>query len=167
MLALPPKWRYRIAPAMSKEFFRAHFFPERHSRGEYFTNSLNYYLASLVFNAFPFPQREAGARQTMRYAGELTSEGWCIVIFPEGKITETGAIGPFLPGVGLLASKLDVPVVPVRLEGVSAVLPRGAKMARPGRVTVRFGSPLRLKGDDYGSLAKEVEAAVRALGPNS
>ena len=35
------------------------------------TNSLNYYLAALFFNAFPLPQREAGARQTLRYIGEL------------------------------------------------------------------------------------------------
>jgi long-chain acyl-CoA synthetase len=163
MLALPPKWRYRIAPAMSKEFFRAHFYPERHSKREHFSNSLNYYLASLLFNAFPFPQREAGARQTMRYAGELTSEGWCIVIFPEGRITDAGEIAAFQPGVGLMASKLDVPVVPVRLDGLTRVLPRGSKMARPGRVTVRFGPPLRLRGEDYSALAREVERAVRAL----
>ena len=30
MHALPAKWRYRVAPAMSKEFFDAHFHPERH-----------------------------------------------------------------------------------------------------------------------------------------
>ena len=35
------------------------------------TNSANYYLASLFFNAFPLPQREAGTRQTLRYIGDL------------------------------------------------------------------------------------------------
>ena len=163
MLALPPKWRYRVAPAMSKEFFRAHFFPGQFSLRERFTNGLNYYLAALVFNAFPFPQREAGARQTMRYTGELTSEGWCIVIFPEGKITDTGEIAPFQSGVGLLASKLNVPVVPVRLVGLDQVLHRGWKMARPGRVEVRFGKPLRLEGEDYAALARKVEQAVKEL----
>jgi long-chain acyl-CoA synthetase len=163
MLALPPRWRYRMAPAMSKEFFRAHFFPDRFSKREWFTNSLNYYLAALLFNAFPFPQREAGARQTMRYAGELTSEGWCIVIFPEGKISVTGEIGPFQSGVGLLASRLDVPVVPVRLEGLNRVLPRGSKFPHPGRVEVRFGKPLRLCGEDYAALARQVEDEVRRL----
>jgi long-chain acyl-CoA synthetase len=163
MLALPSKWRYRIAPAMSKEFFRAHFFPKQHSIRERFTNSLNYYLGALVFNAFPFPQREAGARQTMRYTGDLASEGWCIVIFPEGKISETGDIARFQSGVGLLASKLDVPVVPVRLIGLNEVLHRTWKMARPGRVEVRFGKPLRLHGEDYAELAKQVEIAVREL----
>jgi long-chain acyl-CoA synthetase len=163
MHGLPREWRYRIAPAMSKEFFDAHFHPERHSFGERFTNGLNYYLSSLVFNAFPFPQREAGARQTLRYAGELVSEGWCIVIFPEGRITDTGEIGRFMPGVGMMASRLNVPVVPVRLIGLDKVLHRTWRMAVPGRVTVKFGAPLRLEGDDYAALAKQVEEAVRAL----
>jgi len=99
----------------------------------------------------------------MRYAGDLTSEGWCIVIFPEGKISETGEIASFQPGVGLLASRLGVPVVPVRMEGVDRVLHRTWKMARPGRVWVRFGKPLYLEGEDYAALARQVEDAVRAL----
>jgi long-chain acyl-CoA synthetase len=163
LMALPSKWRYRVAPAMSKEFFDAHFHPERHRSRSRFTNSLNYYLASLLFNAFPLPQREAGARQTLLYAGELESEGQCVLIFPEGRITDTGEIAPFQPGVGLLASRLRVPVVPVRLRGLDAVLHRTWKMARPGRVEVRFGKPLRLDGDDYAALAARVEEAVRQL----
>ena len=54
------------------------------SRGAWFTNSLNYYLAAFFFNAFPLPQREAGARQTLRYIGELTGDGYSVLIFPEG-----------------------------------------------------------------------------------
>jgi long-chain acyl-CoA synthetase len=163
MLALPSRWRYRIAPAMSKEFFKAHFFPRQHKWHDRFTNSLNYYLGALVFNAFPIPQRETGARQTMRYAGELASEGWCIVIFPEGRISDTGEIAPFQPGVGMLASRLNLPVVPVRLEGLDKVLHRTWKFPSPGRVTVKFGPALRLPGDDYASLARQVEEAVKSL----
>jgi hypothetical protein len=36
-------------------------------------------------------------------------------------------------------------------------------MARPGRVRVVFGAPMRLTGDDYAALAHQVENAVRAL----
>ena len=66
----------------------------------WFTNSLNYYLAALFFNAFPLPQREAGTRQTLRYIGELVGDGYSVLIFPEGRRTETGEIGRFQPGVG-------------------------------------------------------------------
>ena len=54
------------------------------TRVAWFTNSLNYYLAALFFNAFPLPQREAGARQTLRYIGELLADGFSVLIFPGG-----------------------------------------------------------------------------------
>ena len=163
MAALPAKWRYRLAPAMGKEMFAAHFFPAQHGRAAWFTNSLNYYLAVLFFNAFPLPQREAGARQTLRYIGELMADGMSVLIFPEGRRAETGAIDTFRPGIGMIASRLGAPVVPVRLEGVHNVLRVGWRMAKPGRVRIAFGAPMDLVGDDYQALAKQVEDAVRAL----
>jgi long-chain acyl-CoA synthetase len=161
--ALPARLRYRVAPAMAKEFFKAHFFPTQHGRIEWALNSLNYYLAALFFNAFPLPQREAGARQTLRYIGQVLEGGDSVLIFPEGKRTDTGEIDRFRPGIGMIASRLGVPVVPVRLEGLEKVLHQSWVMARPGRVRVAFGEPIWLTGDDYEALAARVEAAVRAL----
>jgi long-chain acyl-CoA synthetase len=161
--ALPPRWRYRVAPAMAKEFFKAHFFPNEYGRRAWFTNSLNYYLAALVFNAFPLPQREAGARQTLRYVGDLLGAGYSVLIFPEGRRTERGEIDRFRPGIGMIASRLDVSVVPVRLEGLDKVLHHTWRMAQPGPARVAFGSPLTLTGEDYEALARQVEEAVRRL----
>ena len=162
--SLPPRWRYRTAIAMAKEFFKAHFFPERHGRKAWATNSLNYYLSSLFFNAFPLPQREAGTRQTLRYIGDLLSGGWSVLIFPEGKRTDQGEINPFRPGIGMIGARLGVPVVPIRLIGLEQVLHHSWKMAKPGPAKVVFGKPLMLTGDDYPALAKQVEDAVRRLG---
>jgi 1-acyl-sn-glycerol-3-phosphate acyltransferase len=163
MAALPARWRYAVAPAMLKEMFAAHFFPAQHTRGQWFRNSLNYYLAVLFFNAFPLPQREAGARQTLRYIGELLGEGTSVMIFPEGRRSATGAIDAFRPGIGMIASRLRARVVPVRIDGLQNVLRVGWRMATPGRVRVAFGAPMELVGDDYQALAKQVEDAVRAL----
>jgi long-chain acyl-CoA synthetase len=163
LAALPGRYRYRLAPAMAKEFFKAHFFPEQFGRRAWFTNSLNYYLASLFFNAFPLPQREAGARQTLRYIGELFGQGYSVLIFPEGLRTQAGEIGAFRAGVGMIASRLGVPVVPIRLEGLDKVLHQKAKMATPGQVRVAFGPPLHLEGDDFAALARQVEEAVKRL----
>jgi long-chain acyl-CoA synthetase len=163
LMALPPRWRYRVAPAMAKEFFRAHFYPRQFSRTAFVTNSLNYYLASLFFNAFPLPQREAGTRQTLRYMGELVSDGYSILIFPEGRRTGGGEIDRFLPGVGMAAARLQVPVVPVRLDGVDQILHQSWKFPRRGTARVAFGRPLRLSGSNYAELAREVEEAVRQL----
>jgi long-chain acyl-CoA synthetase len=163
LTALPPRWRYRTATAMAKEFFKAHFFPDQYGRAAWFTNSLNYYLAALMFNAFPLPQREAGARQTLQYIGDLIANDWSVLIFPEGKRSDHGEINRFMPGVGMIASRLGVPVVPVRIVGLDHVLHHTWRMARPGRVRVIFGAPLHLTGDDYEALAKQVETAVRDL----
>jgi long-chain acyl-CoA synthetase len=163
LAALPAKWRRRVATAMAKEFFKAHFFPEGYSRGKRFTRSLEYYLSAAVFNTFPLPQREAGARQTLRYAGELISNGFSVLIFPEGKRTDHGEIAPFRPGVGMMAARLGVPVIPVRLEGIDRVLHHTWKMATPGPVRVIFGPPMQLSGDDYVDLTAQVESAVRKL----
>jgi len=155
--ALPARWRYRVAPAMRKEFFEEHF------HGHSFTNSLNYYLSSLFFNAFPIPQREPGALATLRYIGELSHEKWCLLIFPEGIMTDAGEIRTFQPGVGMIAAKLGIPVVPVRIRGMDRVLHKSWKMARPGRVEIHFGPALHLTCDDYRALARQVEEAVRKL----
>jgi long-chain acyl-CoA synthetase len=163
LAALPLRWRTLIAPAMSKEYFTAHFHPKGFSLGKRFTNSLQYYLSALFFNAFPIPQRESGTRQTMRYMGDLVSEGWSVLIFPEGDRTNAGEIKRFQPGIGMIASRLAVPVIPVRIVGLDRVLHKTARHATRAPVEVIFGEPLRLQGEDYATLAKNVEAAVRAL----
>ena len=163
LAALPGPLRRRVAVAMAKEFFDAHFHPGVHSRRQRLAAGTLYYLAALFFNAFPLPQREAGARRTLRYIGELVSEGWSVLIFPEGRRTDAGEISEFKPGVGMIGSRLDVPVVPVRLEGVDRVLHQSWRMARRGRVRVAFGLPIRLDGEDYAELARRVESAVRGV----
>ena len=88
LAALPGRVARAIAPAMAKEFFKAHFFPDGLSVAAGVHQPLNYYLAAFFFNAFPLPQREAGARQTLHYIGELTGDG---------------LVGPDLPGGRALA----------------------------------------------------------------
>ena len=161
--ALPGRWRARVAPAILKEFFKAHFFPADYTWRQWFTNSLNYYLAAFYFNGFPLPQREAGARQTLKYIGELAGDGWSVLIFPEGVRSTTGDIREFRGGIGMIASRLELPVIPVRIDGVDRVLPTGSQVMRMARVRVAFGAPLRLRGEDYAALAREVENKVRAL----
>jgi long-chain acyl-CoA synthetase len=157
LAALPPRWRYRLAPAVRKEFFEEHF------HGRSFTNSLNYYLSTWLFNCFPIPQREPGALETLRYMGELANEKWCVLIFPEGRMSRDAEVAPFQPGVGMMASKLEIPVVPIRIHGLNRVLNPDWKMARMGRVRIAIGPPLHLAGTNYLHLAKQVEAAVRRL----
>ncbi len=77
--------------------------------------------------------------------------------------SETGDIKTFRGGIGMIGSRLSLPIVPVRLEGVDRVLHTSWKMAKPGPVSVTFGAPIHLSGDNYADLAKQVEQAVRDL----
>jgi 1-acyl-sn-glycerol-3-phosphate acyltransferase len=163
LLALPARRRYWLATAMAKEFFTAHFNRREYGWRAWFTNSLNYYAACAFFNTFPLPQREAGARQTLRYMGEIAGDGYSILLFPEGKRTLNGAIDRFRPGVGMIGARLDLPVVPVRLEGLVKVLHQRSRWPTSGPVRVAFGPALRLTGDDYEGLATRVENAVKRL----
>jgi hypothetical protein len=70
---------------------------------------------------------------------------------------------PFRGGIGMIASRLDIPVVPVRIDDVDRLMPVGSTFVKPGRERVAFGAPQRLRGDDYAALAARVEQAVRAL----
>jgi long-chain acyl-CoA synthetase len=163
LMALPGAWRARIAPAALKEFFKAHFFPEGFSARQVFTNRLNYYLSAFFFNIFPLPQREAGARQTLRYIGEVAGDGYSVLIFPEGVRSTSGDIKPFKPGIGMIGSRLGLPIVPVRIDGADRVLHPKWKWPKAGPVSVAFGAPIRLSGDNYADLARQVEQAVQDL----
>jgi long-chain acyl-CoA synthetase len=163
LASLPLHWRRRIAPAMWKEYFDAHFHPQKYSRLQHWMNSFLYWMIALLFNGFPIPQTETGAGESIRYMGELVEEGWSILIFPEGERSTTGEIGRFFPGVGMIASRLRVPVVPIQLRGFDQVLPRNAKWPHPGQVDVKFGAPIQLQGDSYPVLARRAEEAVRSL----
>ena len=163
LAALPPERRYRVATVAAREWFAPHFHPRGQPRLRRLATSLAYYLGVLCFDVAPLPQREAGAREALRDIGTLLGQGSSVLIFPEGRRCETGRIDPFQPGVGMLAARMRAPVVPVRIDGVDRVLPVGARRARPGRVRVAFGAPLRVDGDDYAAIARRIEEAVRAL----
>ena len=81
----------------------------------------------------------------------------------EGRRTDDGTIGRFQPGVGMAAARLQVPVVPVRLDGLDRILHHKWKFPKRGNARVAFGRPIRLEGTDYADLARQVEEAVRSL----
>jgi long-chain acyl-CoA synthetase len=165
LIALPARWRYRVSTAMSREFFHAHFHRNIVGFKSWLTNSLNYFGACMFFNAFPMSQGGSGTRQTMRYIGDVTRDGYSVLIFPEGerRAEADGELAPFRAGVGMIGARLDLPVIPVRIEGLDKVLHKKMKWPKRGPVRVAFGAPVRLVGEDYPALAARVEDAVRRL----
>ena len=163
LIALPGPWRYRLAVAMRKEFFDAHYHPEQYGLAKRLRNRFGYYLACLMLSAFPLPQRETGTKDALRYMGELLAGGWSVMIFPEGRHADGDDVAEFQPGIGMMGSRLGVPVIPVRLRGVHRVLHRDSRLPRPGVVEVAFGAPMILRGAKYDELARDVEREVKNL----
>jgi len=54
---------------------------------------------------------------TVRKMVKLVKEGRRLVIFPEGRITVTGALMKVYDGPAMIAALSDVPIIPVRIDG--------------------------------------------------
>ena len=112
---------------------------------------------------FPLP-REAAFLKSFSYAGECVDRGYSILVFPEGHHTADGRLLPFRAGVGLLAGRLGVPVVPLRIDGLFEVKQAGKKFAPPGMIRLRIGEPVRFAPrTDPQKIAEELQKRVAAL----
>jgi long-chain acyl-CoA synthetase len=123
-----------------------------------------YWSMTPLFHAFPSPQR-GGVRESFRFAGDAADRGYSILVFPEGRRTPDGNIWQFRSGIGLLASELRLPVVPMRIHGLWEVKNSGRRGFAPwGAIQVRIGEPLRFAaGTDPQEITAALEAAVRSL----
>ena len=134
LMALPAHGARAHRAAALKEFFKAHFFPEDFSARQVATNRLNYYLSAFFFNIFPLPQREAGARQTLRYIGEVAGDGYSVLIFPEGVRSAKRGHQTVQARHRHDWLRLNLPIIPVRIDGADRVLHTSWRWPRPGYV---------------------------------
>lgn len=115
--------------------------------------------------AFPIKRKSSDIRAIKEILSRLNA-GWPVLIFPEGTRTRKDMRIEIQAGVGLLAVKSKLPVIPVYIDGTDKVMPPGSKKIYRYPVTVTFGSPLLFtKKDDYGKIAVEVMQAVNFLAP--
>ena len=164
LAALPNPWRWRLAPAMAQGFFRTYFHPQGASLKERVLSASQYLLACGLFNAYPLPQEAEGLRQSVQYMGWLIEQGNCPLVYPEGKRSPDGGLLPFQSGIGFMARRLQMAVVPVHLEGLHGIYSVHHKWPQSGEVQVRIGSALHFGAEqDYKEITKEIEAAVKAL----
>lgn len=84
-----------------------------------------------------------------------------IIIFPEGTRTKTGDIGDFKKTFAILSRELNIPIVPVAIDGAYDALPSGKIFPRPWKkVSVKFHKPVYPSDHSYDSLKDKVFEVV-------
>ncbi|MFH1577585.1 MAG: lysophospholipid acyltransferase family protein [Candidatus Omnitrophota bacterium] len=90
-----------------------------------------------------------------------------LLIFPEGSRALSGASQDPKPGIGFMAAKSGVPVVPAFIQGSQRALGRGARLIRPVKIRVYFGNPIHFddKGikDDYEKFSTRIIQEINRL----
>ncbi len=164
MSALPARFQRSLAIAMDGELLESWLHPPKGTK--LFTRLrlfFMYALAVSVFNVFPLP-RKSGFRQSFAYAGEAVDRGYSLLVFPEGRRTDDGLMHKFQSGIGILAAKLDIDIVPLKIGGLYAMKTEHRYFARAGEVSVAFGEPVRFEKDaSAADIAAELERRVREL----
>jgi 1-acyl-sn-glycerol-3-phosphate acyltransferase len=117
---------------------------------------------SLFMNTFPV-HRGGGVKQ-LEYPLSLLKRGWSIVIYPEGGRSKSGQIARFKAGPAIMAMQARVPVIPIYIEGLRNVMPKGQRTPQPAAVNARVGKPVSLDGvTSVSDATAMLENAMREL----
>lgn len=147
--ALPERLRARTAIAAAADKFYA----VRRKRTWWY---------SLFLNTFPV-HRGGGVKQ-LDYPMSLLRRGWSVLIYPEGGRSKSGQVQKFKHGPAIMAMQAGVPVIPVYIEGLRDVMPKGQREPRPAAVSARVGAPVSLAGAaSVPEATAMLEDAMRAL----
>jgi len=124
------------------------------------------WLAEEVFNAILIDRTDIKVHQSpvdlmLREIGTTKS----LIVFPEGSRSVTGEIGEFKSGLFYLARKRpEIELVPVHIDNLNRVLPRGEFLPVPLLSCISFGPPLWLeRGEAKADFLDRARRAVLAL----
>ncbi|MGA2334686.1 MAG: AMP-binding protein [Terriglobales bacterium] len=166
--ALPARIRHKLATATGGEALEMLRLPGPRAAFDRpwlrrIYDRVQWTLGIALLNLFPLP-RQSGFRKSFAYAGEAVDRGYSVLVFPEGKHTQDGKLGPFRTGVGLLANNLHIPILPMRIDGLFEIKNAGKKFAAPGKIQVRIGKPMQFAPEtNPEEIARALHKAVENL----
>ncbi len=104
----------------------------------------------------------SGLRESIQKLAVVLKKGKNIMIFPEGTRSKDGTLGDFKKLFAILSKELNVPVVPVTINGAHQALPVGSMLPKPFRqISVTFQQPIFPEGHTYESLTEQVYQQVK------
>jgi 1-acyl-sn-glycerol-3-phosphate acyltransferase len=94
-----------------------------------------------ALGGFPVTRGSAD-REALKRCLDVLNAGEPLVLFPEGERKSGPLVQPLFDGTAYLASKANVPIVPVGIGGSERAMPKGARWIKPVKVYVIVGPPL-------------------------
>lgn len=127
----------------------------------------NWYIRRL--GAFPV-KRGAGDRAALKHCLDLLADGKPLVLFPEGTRSQSGELQEPEMGVGMIAYRSGVPVVPAYVWGTNRVLPKSGR-PRLAPIGVSYGPPLHFSlpegqkptREDYEAASRKIMTEIARL----
>lgn len=100
-------------------------------------------------------------KTSLQKMAEVLKRGKNIIIFPEGTRTLSGELGDFKKTFAILSRELNIPIVPVAINGAYDALPRGTNFPKPWtKINVKFLKPVMPENHTYDSLKEIVQNKV-------
>lgn len=104
--------------------------------------------------------------KSLEEAKQKLKNGTSVVIFPEGTRSKTGKLLPFKRGAFKLALDINLPILPVTIEGTRNIMPHPFKARlRPGKATLTIHPPIELNGyshENLPELMKKVRSVIES-----
>ena len=95
---------------------------------------------------------------------ELLNKGKSFILYPEGSRGEPGEMTKFKNGIGyVVEKKRNIPIIPVYMEGLGRVLPKGVKIILPNITKIYFGEPMYFKNESAKEITLKIEKEILNL----
>lgn len=104
-------------------------------------------------------RKTSSIAHTMEQGKATLERGHSIFIFPEGSRTDNGKVAKFKKGAFVMADALNVPLLPVTIDGAYEILPKGGWFPKPHPVVLTIHPPFSVK--DCGEYPASIAAAAR------
>lgn len=130
--ALPDEVRELTSPAAAEDYWAA--------------NRLRRCIACELFRAVLIPRKDVNrGNHPVERLGTALEAGRSVILFPEGTRSANGETMEFKSGLYHLARRYpDIPLIPVHLENLSRILPKGSRLPVPLIAQARFLPPMQL-----------------------
>ena len=109
----------------------------------YFSSAVMAQLARLI-NVVPIDP-DIQLLRAMRAGAAGLRAGKILNIYPEGQRSFDGKLHEFKKGAAILATELNLPIVPVALDGPYRIWPRKSWRIRFAKVRITFGAPIDVR----------------------